>query len=319
MQTTMKRKLIAVGSAVAVFASLYLGVLRPWHRSWGATETEQRGALPGDEIVVNARPDAMSTHAITIHAPVQRVWPWIAQLGQDRGGFYSYELLEDLVGCDMENVTRLLPDKQHWRLGDKLWMYPPDKLDGMGHAVLARLTPGRALGFATRQVGTPATEPYDGSWSFVLEPVGSHSTRLLIRGRAGERGVAGRLFDALVFEPMHFVMERKMMESVKRLSEGEVTSPLRDSAEAVLFALAALSALVMLVRTFIVAAWTRPFWGFVLSVLAFHVLAFLQPRPEVGIALLLSIHAGVWLARRSPPSRYVPHPPSPALARESLH
>lgn len=320
MQTTLQRKLVAAGSALAVFVAAYLGIVRPWHRAWGATESEQRAALPGDDIVANVRPDATSTHAITIHAPAGRVWPWLAQLGQDRGGFYSYELFEDLVGCEMENSTRLLPDKQDWQLGDKLWMYPPDKLDGVGHAVLARLEPGRALGFATRQVGTPPTAPYDGSWTFVVERVTAHTTRLLVRGRAGgERSIAGSLFDVFAFEPMHFVMERKLMENVKRLAEDQFTSPLRDTAEAVLLVLAALSALFALVRMFVVAAWRRPFVGFVLFVLAFHALAFLQPRPEVGIALLLTIHAGVWLVGRARPSRYMPHPPPPALAPDSLH
>jgi hypothetical protein len=320
MHTTLQRKFVAVGSALAVFVAVYLGIVRPWHRAWGATESEQRAALPGDDIVASVRPEASTTHAITIHAPARRVWPWLAQLGQDRGGFYSYELLEDLLGADIENSTRLLPEKQRWQLGDKLWMYPPEKLDGLGHAVLARLMPGRALGFATRQVGSRPTAPHDGSWSFVLEPVDAHTTRLLVRGRAGgERSAAGSLFDVFVFEPVHFVMERKMMENVKRLSEDDFTSPLRDRAEAVLLALAALSALLALVRTFVVAAWRRPFVGFVLFVVAFHVLAFLQPRPEVGIALLSSLHAGLWLVGRSRSSPYVPHPPPPALTPDSLH
>jgi hypothetical protein len=320
MKTTNKRRIFALGAVIAVFVSVYLNVLRPWHRNWGATDAERTAMLTGDDIVGSPREDATSTHAITIRAPLHRVWPWLAQLGQDRGGFYSYEVLEDLAGSQMENTDRLLPDRQTWRLGDKLWMYPPDKLDGMGHALLARMVPGRALGFATRQAGTPATAPYDGSWSFVLKPLEADTTRLYVRGRAGgERAAGWRTFDVFVFEPMHFIMERKMMENVKRLAENEVTSPLRDSVEAVLFVLAALSALFALVRTFLGGAWQRPLLGFVLSVIAFHVLAFLQPRPEIGIALLLTIDLGVWFAGRPRPSRYVPHPPPPALSPDSLH
>ena len=111
-------------------------------------------ALPGDEIVPAAR--SRETRAITIAAPAAQVWPWLAQLGQDRAGFYSYRLLENLVGCEMPNIEQLDPRLQSWKLGDKLWMYPPRKAGGVGFAVLAAYEPGRALGFATRQIGTAA-------------------------------------------------------------------------------------------------------------------------------------------------------------------
>jgi hypothetical protein len=287
MQTTKRRRMFALAAASTVFVALYLNVLRPWHRNWGATEPEQAAALPGDDIVTSARSEATSTHAITIQAPVGRVWPWVAQLGQDRGGFYSYELLEDLVGCEIENATQLLPDRQQWKLGDKLWMVPPEKLDGMGHAVLARLVPGRALGFATRQAGTAASAPYDGSWSFVLEPIDATHTRLLVRGRAGgERSARGKTFDVFVFEPMHFIMERKMMDNVKRLAEGRAAAPLSDSLEVVLLAMSALGGLIAMVQVFRSVRWQRALTGFVAAALTFHVLAFLQPGPGVGAVLV---------------------------------
>src|SRR5262245_61133268 len=83
-----------------LFAAFYLGV-RPWYATWGASAQEVARSMPGDELVPAARPHAGSTRAITINAPTSAVWPWLVQLGQDRAGFYSYELLEDLVGCEM--------------------------------------------------------------------------------------------------------------------------------------------------------------------------------------------------------------------------
>ena len=96
-----------------------------------------------------------------------------------------------------------------------------DRLGGQGHALLVLLDSGRAHGFATRQVGTPPWAPYDGSWSFVLEPIDGRTTRFLVRGAAaGKRSIAGSLFDHVIFDPVHFVMERKMMEGMKLRAEG---------------------------------------------------------------------------------------------------
>ena len=161
------------------------------------------------------------TRALTIEAPLAEVWPWIAQLGQDRAGFYSYELLEDLVGARMPRADRLLADRQAWRLQDRIWMYPPEKAGGYGGAPLLDYVPGRALGFGTWQLGTPHSAPPDGSWAFVLEPIDADTTRLLVRARAaGGEPVVARVFNLVVFEPAHFVMERKMMVNIKALAEG---------------------------------------------------------------------------------------------------
>jgi hypothetical protein len=132
---------------------VFFAVVRPWYMGWGATALEQVRPLPGDALVPGA--PEQETRAITVQAPAEQVWPWVAQLGQDRGGFYSYRLLENLVGCDMPNLHHLDPALQQWQVGDKLWMYPPHKLNGAGHATLAVLEPGRTLVFTTRQIGTP--------------------------------------------------------------------------------------------------------------------------------------------------------------------
>jgi hypothetical protein len=231
------RRLRYLALALAGLVAVFLLLFRSWHLSWGATYDEAHRRLPGDEIVPAAQ--RQETRATTILAPASEVYPWLAQLGQDRGGFYSYEILEDLVGCEITNTERIRPEFQSWKIGDKLWMYPPSKLDGIGFAVLRHHEPGRALGFATRQVGTSPEEPEDGSWSFIVEPTGEHDTRLIVRSRAGgERGFFGAAFDRLVFEPMHFVMERKMMAEIKARAEGRPPTPARDTFEVLLWTLA---------------------------------------------------------------------------------
>src|SRR5215218_527701 len=92
----MKRRAAAAGTAVIGGAAAYLLVVRPWQLRWGATDEERDATLAGDDLIPN--PDLTATRAITVHAAADQVWPWIAQLGQGRGGFYSYDALENLVG-----------------------------------------------------------------------------------------------------------------------------------------------------------------------------------------------------------------------------
>jgi hypothetical protein len=98
--------------AVAVAATIVSSPLtRSRYSKWGASADEVEMSLPGDEFVPN--PVLVSTRAITIQAPVSSVWPWLVQMGQGRGGLYSYERLENMVGCDMHNADRIIPEHQH--------------------------------------------------------------------------------------------------------------------------------------------------------------------------------------------------------------
>jgi hypothetical protein len=278
---------LALCCALVVLFSLLLLAVRPWYLSWGATASEAAATLPGDELL-HAR--TQSTRAITIAAPAEKVWPWLLQLGQDRGGFYSYELLENLVGTDMDYVDVLRPELQHWKLGDKLWMYPPDKLAGAGHAVLQRFDPERALVFGTRQIGTPVGQPTDGTWAFVLQPIDAASTRLFVRGRAAAaRSAAQRAFDRLVFEPAHFVMERKMMEGIKARAEGGAGSPATDVLEVVLFAVCFALFVGAAVRVVRWPTARRSLTVILAAGLAFQLLTFVQPPWIVGFLIVVSL------------------------------
>src|SRR5579885_523921 len=117
------RWIVFLASLAAIFF-IHLAFVMPAFENWGATVSEQQESLPGDNLV---RAESQQTNAITIDAPIDQVWPWLAQLGQDRGGFYSYEVLENLVGCQMPTRDYLRPDKQLWKAGDRLWMYPRSK------------------------------------------------------------------------------------------------------------------------------------------------------------------------------------------------
>lgn len=156
------RYLWPLGALGAILAVLYPAMIRPWMLRWGATDEERGKALPGDDLVPH--PLTMSTRAITVHAPVQAVWPWLAQIGQDRGGFYSYEWLENLAGCQMHNADHIHPEwqqravgdivKLHWAIGNKVVWFEPNQalvLEGWG--------------------------------AFVVEPLSHQRTRVLLRSR----------------------------------------------------------------------------------------------------------------------------------------
>jgi hypothetical protein len=278
------RVLVLTLLLVAVVGA-FIAVVEPWFIRWGATDDEARKPLPGDEIIPRAV--RQGTRAITIAAPIAVVWPWLAQIGRDRGGFYSFDLLENLVGCEMPTGDELQPAWQSWKTGDKLWMYPEDKAGGAGYATLRTYIPGRALGFATRAFGVALTEPENGSWTFVLERAGDDATRLLIRGRMGRgRPRTWWIFDRLAFDPVHFVMERRMMIGLKQLAEGRPRSRMENHAQAALWVLAFGLTIAAVVLAWRRTRWVRGMVGVILATAVFQILTFGQPSILAGILLI---------------------------------
>jgi hypothetical protein len=184
---------LALASAGALVG--YLWVVRPWLLHWGATAEERSKTLPGDELV--DRPGIQTTRAVTVEAPVEQVWPWLAQIGQDRGGFYSYEWLENLAGCNMRNADRVHSEWQQRRVGETVLLHPASGLK------LVRFDP-------------PLVYAFEGGWYFVLEQEDGR-TRVLARGRY-QRGLVSVAY-GLLLEIPHFVMERKMLLGIKERAE----------------------------------------------------------------------------------------------------
>ncbi|HKQ56980.1 MAG TPA: hypothetical protein VJY35_03860 [Candidatus Eisenbacteria bacterium] len=283
-------RMTALLAVVAVVFALFLAVERPSFLNWGATDAEVSAPLPGDGHVPAAA--GQSTRAVTIAAPAERVWPWLAQLGQDRAGFYSYEILEDLVGGEMPGATAILPERQAWHPGDRLWMYPPRKAQGQGSARLVAFEPGRHMVFAMPGLGSGPGAP-EGTWGFYVEPVGAGSTRLLTRGRAPSGAGAGAtVFDRLVFEPAHHAMERRMLLNIKALAEGRRTSKTVDTAMVVLWTLTIAVLVASLIQVF-----RRPHWAWPLAIatgaaLLFQYLTLVQPPLWAAATLVVLLTGG---------------------------
>lgn len=195
----------------ATTGALAAGLLvRRRYLRWGATDDEVAAALPGDELL--ARSDLTATRAITVQARPAEVWPWLSQVGQGRGGFYSYDRLENLVGCNIRSADRIVPEWQKVAVGDDVHLHPAVAM------LVARMDPGRAL---VLRGGVPigtAPPPYDGTWAFVLRDGPHDTTRLLMR----ERYSYTRWWSALVLEPVELLsalMSRRMLLGIRDRTE----------------------------------------------------------------------------------------------------
>jgi hypothetical protein len=185
---------------LAALAALYPLMRRPI-LTWGATTEEARSRLPGDDLLEEA--DGVSTRAITINAPVAAVWPWVAQMGPSpRGGAYTYDWIENLLGLDMHSVDRLLPEFQHPEVGGTIALGP-------NRMRIERVEPERVLAWRSE----------DGNWvwTFVLAESGG-TTRLISRNRFRLPTLAARL-GMLPMEPGSLIMERRMLRGIKERAE----------------------------------------------------------------------------------------------------
>jgi hypothetical protein len=205
----------AAGAAriAAAFATPFRRTRR---RRWGLDETTAARSLPGDSLI--AAPRWTWTHGVEIEAPASAVWPWVAQIGADRGGFYSYQWLENLAGCALRNAETVHPEWQV-RTGQGLVVHPD-----MPPLRVVAVDPGRSfVAYApaaadARAAGRPWVAV---SWLFLVEPLGPHRCRFISRYRAAtSRDLATRLaYGPALLEPIGFAMDRRMLLGVKRRAE----------------------------------------------------------------------------------------------------
>ena len=202
----------------AVLIVLYTFVVRPWHLRWGATDREVTAVLPGDELVSNA--SFQTTRAITINASAGQVWPWLVQLGQGRGGYYSYDWFENLIGCDIHSADSIHAEWQNTRVGNVVRMYPEG--GGPPPFTVAAIIPDRALILAQPPLATGdaslAGHTWEYTWAFVLDKVDDHTTRLLVRSRSNYADTGTAIFNGII-EPGVFLMERGMLRGIKGRAE----------------------------------------------------------------------------------------------------
>lgn len=208
----------AVAQAAVPLLAFFACYAAPRLKSWGATPAEQARTWPGDELL----PDAgfVWMNAITVDRSAAEVWPWITQLGQGRAGLYSYDWLENAVGCDVHSVDHVIPELQGpLAVGDRVIRmaryapYNPVARYDQGHVLV--LGGVRDTDDQLRE-GRPSS-----TWAFIVEPVDAGRSRVVVRSRG--HGLAARLQG-----PAQFVMQRRMLVGIKQRAEGTWKPSLTD-------------------------------------------------------------------------------------------
>ena len=163
---------------------LLLPLLRGYRIRWRTTEEESNASLPGDELVRN--PKLRMTWGITINAPIEDVWPWVVQMGQGRGGFYTYQFLENIAGCQIYNADRILPEHQQIPLEEGVSLAPDMSLNVALHEEGHYFFLHSYLDMKTMEVVDPKEDSIPEKfmnigWGFYLQKIGENRTRFLSR------------------------------------------------------------------------------------------------------------------------------------------
>ncbi|HJU47486.1 MAG TPA: hypothetical protein VJ689_05090 [Gaiellaceae bacterium] len=196
----MKSRTLIAAGLLAGWA-VYVRVLRKPILTWGATADEAVARLPGDELLEEA--DGVATRAISIDAPRSAVWPWLAQMGPSpRGGAYTYDWIENLLGLNMHSVEHVLPEFQQPQIGEGFGF-------GANRMRYAIVEPEHVL----------AIRSANGNWvwTFVLAE-NDGRTRLISRNRFRLPRLRDRI-GMIPMEPGSLVMERKMLRGIKQRAE----------------------------------------------------------------------------------------------------
>jgi hypothetical protein len=274
-RTSRWLRLLALAGLVLGALLLFLGAVKPRIETWGSTAGERNAVWPGDELVPS--PAFVWTNAITIDRPAAAVWPWLTQWGQGRGGLYSYDWLENLVGCGIDSATRVLPRFQRPLLvGDqaiRMCRYAPPN-------PVARVDQERAL-----VLGAVSDSPADvraarvsSTWAWILDPIDADTTRLIVRTRDSSPSTR-------VQGPIQFVMQRQTMRGIEHRAEGTAV-PLADVVEPALWLISAAVFLIASVRVFIQRTrWWQPLLVAALALISWGWLMFWQPPFALGVAI----------------------------------
>lgn len=217
----MNRLLLTVGALLAAVAAVYSWLVRPRMLRWGATDDEVAEPFPGDEFVDGGKRSA--TMATTINAPPERVWPWLLQMGTDRGGWYSWDHLDNF---GRRSADRLHLEWQDVAVGSRM----NGKPDGSQYWEVVALEPERflclriSLDLKGRQYDPAGPRPRfftDSTWGFQLKPLPEGRTRLIVSGYwAFAPALLQPVLSFFALEPSHWIMQTRQFANLKRLAEG---------------------------------------------------------------------------------------------------
>jgi hypothetical protein len=200
-------KIAGVLAGLAILAVVVVIALMPWMDRWGATSDEINATYPGDELVPSPR--SVYNHVVTVNAAPEKIYPWLVQMGAERGGMYTYGWFEtNILRCELINADRIHKEWQGLKEGDKVKMCPGEW--GPPAYEVAYLEPDHAV-----ILGHQANGQWSDIWQFILIPQADGTTRLVARGRDTKPGT---IWD--VIRPGQFIMERGMLLGIKERAEG---------------------------------------------------------------------------------------------------
>jgi hypothetical protein len=210
-----------IGGAFGMLFDLLTPFLRPYRAHWGLSAEEAAASFVGDSYVVH--PNWMWTHAVQVAAEPKQIWPWVAQIGQDKAGFYAYQWLENLAGCRIRNADTIHPEWAVSEVGQEFRIHPNAPPLVVAELVPWRhflvTTPNQRLGLqeeAARAEGGPKV-----SWLFLVQPLREGQSRVVSRYRiAHGRDLRTRLtYGPSLLEPIGFAMDRQMLLGIKERAE----------------------------------------------------------------------------------------------------
>ncbi len=291
-------RILRAGLGILIVAAVVLAglaLVTPLISVWGATPNEITRVVPGDELIQT--PTVIWTHGITINAPVEQVWGWIAQIGEQRGGFYSYTFIENRMGNGevYHNAAQIVPE----------WQNPP-----LGTVLIAGAPPMRVYQV---EPGKQFIGLMDGDmkwvWGWYLEPIGQNQTRLMVRMKIQTPPGLENPIVGSVINLGGFVMEQGMLQGIQARAEGNVPPPYSELLEIVLW-LGAFAAGVTAAVLFVACrAWMLPFLFGMLSIFVLFVITFWQPPLWTRALANMLLWAGlVWFVYQTRRARSLPRP-----------
>lgn len=293
-------KILSIIAVFVILTLVFSFYIQPWFQKWGATDEEIRATLPGDDLVPGS--SVVYTRAITINASPSGVWSWLVQIGQDRGGFYSYELLENILGSDTHNADRIVPEWQHLEVGNRVRMGPKEGVWANSSNIVGEVVPEKSLVLITPGASETRVSPAihgNGTWSFILVPVDGKTTRLVVRGqRIESQDPFIRLLYGSVVDSGQFILERKMMIGIKERAEGKLQSQTDDIFQVLLWMAAFFGLVIAIILVLVQKKWKFPLIIALATVLIIWYLCFLQPPILQGIlldlAILMALARAIW-------------------------
>jgi hypothetical protein len=277
----MKWKRFFLGLLIVVcILSVSFAWLPGWIHNYGATEQEVQAQYPGDDIL--KAPVVLWTHAINIAAPPAAVWPWIAQIGDSKGGFYSYTFIENMVsGSDLyHNASQIIPKFQNPQPGEEIiGTALPIKVVKPGEYLLAATSNFMGIGW---------------TWAWVLQPQGQSNTRLLIRMKIQSPEEMSSPIVTWILDAGGFVMEKGMLRGIQERAEGRFMPSPIEPLEGFLWVVTLLIGFVAAWRFINWPKWQLPLVTGLLAVFGLLVFTFVQPMIILRVVFIIGMFAAVW-------------------------